>query len=360
MKHWPDVSQVPDPALSGASNPVDLILQRVIDAMASYVAVLDGQGAILLVNQSWRQGMHTHQLDYADDGVGTTFESMLLKENPSDIAKEMVAGLNSVIAGSAEPFRFGYEYDSLVGAEHLAMTCSRLDLQGAIRILVTYEDITLVVRAQEERRLGAIRLLEMQSTERRHIARELHDSLSQQLIAIQMLSGQLGDEVKGARARRLLSETRKATDEAIRAVRTLSFALHPPGDDEQIVEGLRHFLRGFSSRTGLPVTFAATIAQPRALEPLQIALFRITQEALTNAHRHSDASRVSVRLVEAPGEVMLRIADNGRGFDAERIRAEGIEGVGIPSMRERAQELGGTLTFEPTRKGTTLIARLPL
>lgn len=360
MKHWRDVAQGPEIAHFRAAEPVDAILQTIIDAMPGFVAVLDGDGVIRLVNANWREGMLTHQLDYPDFGIGRTFETLCLKENPPDIAQEIMAGINSVIADGNEPFRYGYVYETLVGAENLAMTCSRLDLDGAVRIMLAYQDVTVIVQAQAERRLGAMRLLEVQSVERRHIARELHDSLSQQLIAIQMLSGQLGLEVKGARARRLLKEMRGATDEAIRAVRTLSFALHPPGDDEQIVEGLRHFLNGFSRRTGLPVSFAARITRPLALQPLQIALFRITQEALANAHRHSEASRVSVRLLEAPGEIVLSVVDNGRGFDPERIHNEGIEGVGIPSMRERAQELGGTLSFEPTRKGTRLVARLPL
>jgi len=361
MKQWPEVGQAPDFARLAATHPIDSILQTIVDGMISYVAVLDRDGTILLVNQSWREGMQKRQLDYPLDAVGYPFARLVRQENPhGTIAEDMIRGVQSVIDAGVESFRYALAYDALEGLEHMVMTCSRLEFEGTLRVMVAFEDVTVVVRAQEERRQGAMRLLELQEIERRQIARDLHDSLSQQLVAIQMLSSQLRQEIGGKHPSRLFGEMAKMADEAIREVRTLSFALHPPGDEEQIVDGLRHFLAGFSRRTEIPVSFTAKITRPRALEPLQIALFRITQEAIANAHRHSGATRIAVRLIEGPGEVILKVTDNGRGFDPEQVRKEGSEGVGITGMRERAIELGGTLAFELTKNGTSLVARLPI
>jgi two-component system NarL family sensor kinase len=336
------------------------LLQSIIDAMLPTIAVLDSAGTIVLVNRSWRDFGRRNGLTLPDAGIGVSYLDVCEKavlQVPA--AARCLAGLCRVIDGATDLFR--HDYDMPVdGAErHFVMTACALDLQGAQKILVSHDDVTLLVQAQEEIRNGAIRLLEGQERERRHIAREIHDSLSQELTAIKLLSGQLGRATTDARGR-VLEEMDEVVDRAIQMIRTFSFLLHSRDSAEaNSIEAMDHLVSGFARRSGLEVTFTARVARTELLDPIHVPLFRIAQEGLSNVHRHSGATKASVMLHEADGAIVLTIADDGRGFDPAAVLSGGTEGVGIAGMRARAVELGGSLQIRSTRRGTQLVVKLP-
>ena len=335
------------------------LLQPVIDALTANAAVLDARGIIIGVNRSWQTFGTEHGLVSPRHGVGLSYLQVCLDAARSDPSVlEIHDGLLALTAGARTFFRTSYAME--VGGKtcHFIMTASPFEIGGERCVLVAHEDVTEVVEARDERRQGTLRLLETVERERKHIARELHESLCQQLTGIRLLSGLLGKADPEA-TEPLIEEISEVADEAMRMIRAFSFLLHPPEPSEQILESLEQFLLGFSRRTGLRVDFAPKIDRPEALKSIYIAIFRIIQEALANAHRHSGASMARVALEQAGDAVRLTIEDDGSGFDPEGLASRGLEGVGISGMRMRAAELGGTLEIESGARGSRLTATLP-
>jgi signal transduction histidine kinase len=206
------------------------------------------------------------------------------------------------------------------------------------------------------------RLLSLQDSERRRIARELHDSLGQYLVALKLNV----DVLRQSPARtELWSQSEELMERCIAEVRTLSYLLHPPTMDAVgIASAARWYIEGFGLRSGLKLTLDAPDDPVRLPDAIELALFRVLQEALTNVHRHSGASAADVLIRRSPGQVILAVTDNGRGIGQEmldRIREAGAGvGVGLMSMHERARELGGKLEIESNADGTSLRITLPV
>jgi len=199
-------------------------------------------------------------------------------------------------------------------------------------------------------RLGAVE-------ERNRLAREIHDTLAQGLTAtgLQLESAEaLLDDASGAQRareplRRALSLTRSNLDEARRSVLDLRAA---PLEGRSLPEALKTLVDRWEAETGVGTRFKA-INGGHPLPPrVEVALYRICQEALTNVARHAGASRVTVRLVATPDQVRLVVQDDGRGFDASHVRDDRH---GLVGMRERADTIGGSLKVEGTTNGGTRI-----
>jgi len=166
-------------------------------------------------------------------------------------------------------------------------------------------------------------------------------------------------------ARRALAESLSLADQAVKEIRTISYLLHPPLLDEGgLLSAVRWFSDGFSRRSGIHVALDLAADLGRLPRDVEIALFRIVQEALNNVHRHSGSATASIRLCRGPDSVVLEVADAGRGLPSELVDtpldAIASLGVGIPGMRERARQLGGSLEIHTAGTGTTLRASLPL
>jgi signal transduction histidine kinase len=150
--------------------------------------------------------------------------------------------------------------------------------------------------------------------------------------------------------------------QASREVRVLSFLMNAAGSQrEGLKESARRFVEGFGRRTGLEVTFQARGSVDAISAVAQHAVFRVVQEALSNVYRHAHATAVSVAVVQEAGVLTARISDNGQGFEhaAEAPGDTPPLGVGIPGMRARIEQLGGSLQIAANARGTTLTATLP-
>jgi signal transduction histidine kinase len=208
-------------------------------------------------------------------------------------------------------------------------------------------------------------LLRLRDDEQRRVARELHDSVGQLLVAMSMNHGRaLAEKHLSPAAAKAISENTALLAQVSREIRTISHLLHPPLLDEVgLAPGVREFLEGFAERSRMQVRFEIAEDFGRLPRDLETALFRIVQEGLTNVHRHSHSRTVTVRIVRSSDEVSVAIADVGRGISKQKIceiEAGRSSGVGLRGMRERVRQLGGSFKIRSTDKGTVLVTRLPL
>ncbi len=206
----------------------------------------------------------------------------------------------------------------------------------------------------------SVRMLEAQEMERRHLARELHDEIGQQITCLQILTGnQL--LLAPPLLQRSLKETRRATSELLQTVRQLSADLRPQLlDDFGLIPALEwHFAR-FQKRTGIEIELFHSFFKDEFLNSfLRNVLFRVAQEALTNVARHACANRVIVDVSTRKGLCRMVVRDEGKGFDMREALKKGS--FGLSGMQERVFLAGGKLHLDSaTGKGTTVALELPL
>lgn len=220
-------------------------------------------------------------------------------------------------------------------------------------------------QTEEQMRHLSLRIMTVQDEERRHIARELHDTCGQTLAAMKMSIALIRQLDKSRPELQVLVDDLNAlADEALQEVRTASYLLHPPLLDEAgVASAARWFLEGFSSRSGIDVQVDIPQKMERPDRNCELVLFRVLQESLTNVHRHSGASAASVRL-QRDGDILeLEINDNGKGIPQDRLLnlydSSNRAGVGIAGMRERVRELGGHLEVRSAGAGTSVHVSLP-
>jgi signal transduction histidine kinase len=221
-------------------------------------------------------------------------------------------------------------------------------------------DISEIKRAQEELRHLSAKLMNSQDEERRRIARELHDSAGQYLAAISMALEGIGDEARGLpdSLRNRLEEAAKITKACLSEIRTISHLLHPPLLDELgLGSAVRWYVEGFASRSGIQVTTEMPEELGRLGHGVELVLFRVLQESLTNVHRHSGSKTASVKLGTDSHQAWLEVQDQGHnGVSSTSFRP----GVGVTGMRERVRDLGGSLEITSDRSGTLVKAVIPL
>lgn len=211
-------------------------------------------------------------------------------------------------------------------------------------------------------------LLHVQDQERRRIARELHDSTVQIMGALAIDIEKIqqlvpaGDSTK---ARKLLADSSELVERATTELRTISYLLHPPILDDLGLEGVvPWYAAGFSSRSGIQVSVDVRPELGRFPHELELTLFRIVQEALTNVHRHSGSPTAEITVFRDALQVTLQITDHGRGIPPGVLEpargARAVVGVGIAGMQERVRQLGGRLEIESADKGTSIRTILPI
>jgi PAS domain S-box-containing protein len=227
-------------------------------------------------------------------------------------------------------------------------------------------DITERKLAQEALQMFSRQLIEAQEDERRRIARELHDQIGQVLTAVKMNLYTVQQVCTSSETRSYVKDNIEAVDEAMRLVRDLSIDLRPPVlDDLGLATALRWYVDRYTRRTGLKVEVRIELADEneRFSRELETACFRIAQEALTNVFRHANASQVLVQLAKEGDDLLLRIKDDGVGFDRESIghREQPAATLGLVSMQERAHAAGGVIEIDSKlSKGTEVWSSIPL
>ena len=222
-----------------------------------------------------------------------------------------------------------------------------------------------LLNTRNELRGLSARLLKTQDEERRRIARELHDGVGQLLAAMSMNLATLLAErsALSEEASKSVDENRVLVDHALRDIRTMSYLLHPPLLDEiGLGSALRWYLEGFAERSKIAVTLDIAPNLGKLTRDIELSLFRIVQECLTNIHRHSGSPIARVRLYRKSGEIILEVTDAGKGMPLEvhqKVTAGEGYGLGFRGIQERLRQFGGTLRIETGESGTAVFAALP-
>jgi PAS domain S-box-containing protein len=244
-------------------------------------------------------------------------------------------------------------------------------ISGAV---IVNEDISARTTAERERndaftqmRTLTGRLMRAQDDERRRIAQMLHETTAQDLAALKMHLARLTRTGVGLSDadRAALAESIDLAERSMTEIRTLSYLLHPPFLDEVgLLSALRWYASGFAERSGIEVDLDLPSPFERLPQKVETALFRVVQEALINIHHHAESPTALIRLRVDGHRLTLEIEDRGRGMSSEAIAqlptGGGALGVGVAGMRERLQQLGGTLDIESSARGTTVCAQIPL
>jgi len=275
----------------------------------------------------------------------------------------------------------------------IAFTIMTLMLVYQFRLLVAEVALT---KDKEKRvsdnaqsyRLMSAKILELQDSERRRIARELHDSVGQFLAGLKINLVQLENGVHADQANldqanldranpdptktdrrkldrpKLIRETIELTDYALQEVRTISHLLHPPLMEELgFLSAARWYVDEYGKRSQIKVSLSVDESIRRLPREVEIALFRVLQEALTNVYRHAAAQTVNVRIRYLDGNVALIVQDDGKGIPDEilaRFRGGAAPGIGLAGMRERLAEFQGQITVESSPAGSIVQATIPI
>ena len=227
-------------------------------------------------------------------------------------------------------------------------------------------DLTERKKSEERMRELSGRLLKMQDEERRRLGRDLHDTIGQYLSAAKMsLDGLASEERFDEQQTKHFAESVQLIERSIREVRTLSYLLYPPMLEENgLSSAIRWHLEGLSKRSAIQTTYEIPDDVVRLPSDVELALFRVFQESLTNVHRHSASKTAHVRLVVENHKALIEIKDLGQGIPAHPsdLNSDSLAtlGVGIRGMRERVRQLGGQLEIVSSPEGTTVRASIPL
>src|SRR5262249_40248617 len=336
----------------------------VLSSLKNPVAILDGAGTIIAVNQAWTQ--------HREKGSGVSPEGLSEGENYLDTCKkaadlgvassrDALDGIRSVIDGHRELFEMEYMCrDSKGGVSWFKMVVTRsLSTGGAV---VSHMDITSAKLAEERVRDLSGRLIHGQEEERRRIARELHDEVNQRLalLAIELEQfareeAEMGEDIQ-RRAQDLCGLAQSISSD----VHRLSHKLHPSKLDHLgLIDAARDFCTEVSQHHGIHVDFFQRDVPDRIPGEISLCIFRIIQESLQNVVKHSGAKQAYVGLVGHPGEIHLEVSDPGVGFDSDSDK--GKTGLGLVSMRERVRFAGGEMWIRSKRShGTRIDVKMPL
>jgi PAS domain S-box-containing protein len=332
-------------ALEGADLPYSTLVER----MQQGAAMLSGEGCIIYCNQALAELLGTSR----EAVIGHSLQDFLLAEDTAACGALIRNAQAAPCEGEMTLYCKG---DASIPASFSFTALSRD--KSATGVLVTD------LRNQKEQAEFAARLQALQDDERKRIARELHDSAGQLLAGIGINIGILREQFAGADtpAAKALSDASFLLDQVSSEIRTISHLLHPPLlDVVGLVSALRWYIDGFSERSKIKVEMQIADSLGRFSEEMEIAIFRIVQECLTNIHRHSGSSTAVISLYQESDELVIEVKDEGKGISLEKRPqlTGGSQGtVGFMGMRERLRQFGGSLKVQSTDAGTVVTAML--
>jgi PAS domain S-box-containing protein len=327
----------------------DLPYSTLVERMQQGAAMLDARGCVVYCNLSLAQLLGVPR----ENVIGRYLQDFLSPEDQPACEKLLKENQSLPTEGEMH-VRLA---DGRLIPANFSFTALARD-KSATGVLIT--DLTAKKQIME----FAARLQTMQDEERRRLARELHDSVGQTLAALSMNIGiaQAQSHKLDALGARAISENAHLVDQLSREIRTISHLLHPPLlDVAGLVSALRWYVDGFSERSHIKVDLEIPKAFGRLPDEMEIAIFRIVQECLTNIHRHSGSPTATIRLVQEGDRLTIQVQDDGKGIPLEKQRAlieSGLGGVGFAGMRERLRQLGGTLEIRSEGRGTLVGATL--
>lgn len=339
-------------------------LRALFDAAADALMVADHDGKIVLANKQVGKmfgyqphDLLRHEIEFL---LPNRFRQSWVRRRTDLVAQRQrkTAALNAELFGLRKN---GQEFP-------VELSLKPLTTEQGIWIVSAVRDLTEQRNRESAMRGLSKQLLHLQEEERRRIARDLHDGAGQALCSLVMVLNALKSKISAdpEAARSVLSECIRIAEESTKEVRTASYLLYPPMLEELgLKSAISSYLEGFSQRSGIRTTCEISAGLRRLSPEMEVALFRVLQESLTNVLRHSGSKIAHVEVAVDRGIFLLRVSDEGRGMRAENLeqfRREipGKMGVGLRGMRERMRQLGGKIDVTSTPHGTIVIASVPL
>jgi PAS domain S-box-containing protein len=248
--------------------------------------------------------------------------------------------------------------------ERLRTLSDSLEVQVHARTQELEQRNAEILQQSEQLRELSNRLLKTQDDERRRIARELHDSAGQLITVLGMNLAGIAQRVgQNPSLSETVEDTQNLVQQLSREIRTTSYLLHPPLLDENgLSQAIHWYMQGLKERSDLDIELSIPENFGRLPADLELTIFRIVQEGLTNIHRHSGSKTATIRLSRGADSVLLRIEDHGKGISPEKlvaIRAQRT-GVGITGMRERVRHLKGDMDIQSNGTGATISVTFPV
>jgi len=341
---------------------------------SEYRAAVDGHSA-------WRAGENNPQpvciRSVASADLPESLKSTVQKEGIVALAFIPLISngrlIGKFMAYFNAPHRFtGDEIElSLTIARQLAFAIDRKRSDEALqRSEEQFRQLTKSLDAEVSKQTEQVRtlthdLLRIQDEERRHIARELHDSAGQTLAVLGMNLDMIMNDATRASAplAERLQEVQTFVRQLQREIRTTSYLLHPPLLDESgLASALSFYVDGLKERSGIAVTLDIAANIGRLPSGTELGIFRLVQECLTNIHRHSGSNTAEIKLFCDRDNVRVEVADQGTGIAPERLAQirSGGAGVGIRGMEERLRPFGGSVQIQSDSNGTRVLALIPL
>lgn len=360
------------------NNTTGTFAEGILDAVAASIAVLDQNGVIVAVNESWqrfareivpqpgRPATHTEvgsdYLKLCEDGKGLW----------CDGGQATCAGIRAVLRGDRPDFTLEYSSPSPAGQRWFQMSARRLGGRGH-GVVITQTDITerreaqkQLESSQSQLRALAARLQAVREEERTRVAGAVHDDLGQMLTGLMLDLEWFGKRVARVGDTQLqremadkITEIKALARSMIHTVREIASDMRPQALDHLgLGSAIRFEVERFAARSGIACEVDVR-ADTSTLPPeTATGLFRIFQEALTNVARHARAGRICVRLAPREGGLILVVQDDGRGMTREDMAA--IHSLGLLGMRERAEQLAAALVIDSRPGcGTTVTVTLP-
>jgi two-component system NarL family sensor kinase len=293
-------------------------------------------------------------------GVGGYYEYIFCPVFDRSGNVEVVAGSTRDITG-----RKRTEEELRESQERYRILAESLESQVQARTIELENRNKDVFTQAEQLRDLSVRLMETQDEERRHIARELHDSAGQIIAALLMNLGRIHSELKSTNPKlaKLTQETQDFANELSQDIRTTSYLLHPPLLDELGLQAaLGWYVEGLQKRAGLAVELDIQGNFERPTREMELTIFRVVQECLTNIHRHSGSPSARIKIFRKGSDVVVEVRDSGRGISADgltRIRSRSA-GLGLRGMRERVRQFAGSVHIDSkVGLGTTILVTIP-
>jgi PAS domain S-box-containing protein len=336
--------------------------RSLIENSSDLIMILDREGTVGYVSPSSERLLGSRP----EELLGKSIFGFIHSADLSTVRNTLAAQIPGVV----HPVEFRLRHTDGQPRILEAIVSNLLDEPSVSGVVVNARDVTDRKRSEEALRQLSMRMLRIQEEEQRRIAREVHDSTSQEITALTLNLGALrrSQESFSPGARKKIADCLAIAKRTSRQIRTFSYLLHPPMLEEfGLWAALRIFIEEFRSRSGLHVSLKITpLLEELRLDPsCEMVVFRVIQEALANVHRHSKSKTASIEITMQDSDfIKASISDSGHGIPShiltEMIASTGrFAGVGIPGMQERVSHIEGRLEIHSDSQGTTITAIVP-
>ena len=335
----------------------------ILESLRNHVAVLDSDGTIVAATKQAREFAAATGINLLDLHVGANYFDLCraaVEAGDSDVAAAL-AGVRTICDGKRDYFELEHDYRVGVDERWFLMSVTPLKASDS-GVVISHQDITERKRHEQAIRDLSGRLITAQELERSRIARELHDDINQQVamlaIELQQLESFLPESSPEGRER--VQALWKKTHGLSKEIQHLSHQLHSAKLEHLgITAALRGLCEEFSAQHKIKTDFQFREVPPGLNSDISLSLFRVAQESLHNVAKHSSANQVRMELVGSGDKIVLRVSDDGIGFDPAAHRDH--DGLGLISMNERIRLVGGTLALSSVLSlGTKVEATIPL